>query len=324
MPSTPATTALYTDLLSIACAVTRKSFACASPTIANISSTLNLVLLGILSPLLVMIVMDFLNNKVGDPEEVEQKTRIPLLGVISHIRRIKSSIIISRSNRSVVSEQIRTLRTSIGFTGGGKEARKILVTSAQPGDGKSFISINLAASYALLGKKTVLVELDLRKPHVSKYLNITSKQGISSILSGKAQMKDVLVEVPEFDGLLHLLPAGYLPPNPAELISMPNMEKLINELEAQFDYVIIDTPPFGLVTDAILLQRYADITLAVLRQGHTNKDAYKQLNQRITQKADYPIYAVLNGVGWRKRYQRGYGYGNYSYAYGKGYFEEEQ
>lgn len=281
-------------------------------------------IIGLIVPLVIMLLLDFLNNKVGDSSEVEQKTRVPLLGIISHIRKIKSSVVISAKNRSVVAEQIRTLRTAIGFTGKGKEVKKILVTSAQPGDGKSFISINLAASYALLGKKTVLVELDLRKPHVSKYLGVTPKQGITSILVGKASLKDVLIKLPDFNDDLYLLPAGYLPPNPSELVSTSQMEDLMATLSTEFEYIIIDTPPFGLVTDAILLQRFADITLAVLRQGHTNKQVYEQLNQRISQKPDYPMYAVLNGVGWRKRYQQGYGYGKYGYAYGKGYFEEEK
>lgn len=281
-------------------------------------------ILGLFAPLLVMLVGDFMNNKVGDPSEVERKTSVPLLGMVSHIRKIKSSIVIKEKSRSVVAEQIRTLRTAIGFTGKGKDVKKILITSSQPGDGKSFISINLAASYALLGKKTILVELDLRKPHVGKYLNITAQKGISSVLAGKSTFTEVLIEIPGYDQQLFFLPAGYLPPNPAELISGKRMEELIAELEKNFDYIIVDTPPFGLVTDAVLLQRYMDITLAVLRQGHTDKDVYTNLNQRVAQNPNYPLYAILNGVGWRKRYQQGYHYGKYGgYAYGKGYFEEE-
>lgn len=281
-------------------------------------------ILGCIVPLAVMIIADFMNNKVGDASEVEQKTKVPLLGMISHIRRIKSPVVISEKSRSAVAEQIRTLRTTIGFTGKGKTVKKILVTSSQPGDGKSFISINLAASYALLNKKTVLVELDLRKPHVGKYLEITAKDGISSVLAGKKNLSDVLIEIPGYKQQLYLLPAGYLPPNPAELISGTRMGEIIKELEQNFDYIVIDTPPFGLVTDAVLLQHYADITLAVLRQGHTNKEVYEDLNHKTVQNPDYPLYVILNGVGWRKRYRQ-YGYGKYGgYSYGKGYFEEEK
>ncbi len=281
-------------------------------------------LVGILVPFVCMLLMDFFNNKVGDASEVEQKTHVPLIGLISHIRKIESPIVISQKSRSVVAEQIRTLRTAIGFAGRGKEVRKILITSSQPGDGKSFISLNLAASYALLGKKTVLVELDLRKPHVAKYVGVQAKEGISSVLVNKSQLGNVLIKVPNFDDELYLLPAGYLPPNPSELISTPNMEKLVNDLSERFDYIIIDTPPFGLVTDAVLLQKHVDITLAVLRQGHTIKDVYEALDQRKQRNPEYPLYAVLNGIGRRKRYQQKYGYGRYgNYGYTKGYFSDE-
>lgn len=284
------------------------------------------MLIGLLAPLTCMIVGDFMNNKVGDVIEVQKKMNAPLLGIISHIRKIRSSIIVTEKSRTVVAEQMRTLRTAIGFTGKGKDVKNILVTSFQPGDGKSFVSLNLAASYALLGKKTALVELDLRKPHIAKYLGIATQKGITSVLTGKISVANALIEIPGYNNELYLLPAGFLPPNPAELISDKRMNELMNELANSFDYIIIDTPPFGPVTDAALLQQYAHITLVVLRQGYTNKDAYTGLNQRILQNPEHPVYAVLNGVGWHRRYQKGYGYGRYGgyYGYGKGYFEEDE
>jgi Mrp family chromosome partitioning ATPase len=143
------------------------------------------------------------------------------------------------------------------------------------------------------------------------------------VLVGKTELDNVLVKIPDFNHELYLLPAGYLPPNPSELISTENMTRMIGDLEKRFEYIIIDTPPFGLVTDAVLLQKHVDITIAVLRQGHTMKAAYDELNQRVHQNPHYPLYTVLNGVGRRKRYQHKYGYGKYGgYAYGKGYFSD--
>ncbi|HEX2848002.1 MAG TPA: polysaccharide biosynthesis tyrosine autokinase [Chitinophagaceae bacterium] len=281
------------------------------------------VLVGLVVPLVIIITRDFMNNKVGDEQEVRQRVGIPFLGIVSHIRRIKSSVIISDKSRSAVAEQIRSLRTAIGFTGKDKEVKTILVTSAQPGDGKSFISINLAASFALLGKKTLLIELDLRKPHVAKYLSINAAKGISNILVGKAALNDTIVAVEGYNDGLYLLSAGHLPPNPAELISSNRMISLMEETIKKFDIVVIDTPPFGLVTDAVLLQQFADITLVVLRQGHTNKDVYNDLNRLAYQTSDHPMYAVLNGVGWQKHYQ-GYAYSKYASSYGKGYFKEDE
>jgi tyrosine-protein kinase Etk/Wzc len=274
-------------------------------------------MLGLIFPVGVIYIRDFLNNSVGDMTQIGQATDLPILGSISHVKTYKSSVVVNSKSRSVVSEQIRHIRTSIGFTGKGKIVKSILATSFQPGDGKSFVSLNLAASYALLNKKTCILEFDLRKPHVAKYLNLEVKEGISSYLSGKSCLRDLLIEVPGFEGNLYLLPAGYLPPNPAELIEGPYMEKMMKELEEQFDYLILDTPPFSLVTDASLLQQYTNISLVILRQGHTSRDVYKELNRFANNHSGNPLYLLLNDVGKSKRYQNSYGYGN-------GYYTEEE
>ena len=154
----------------------------------------------------------------------------------------------------------------------------------------------------------MILEFDLRKPMLSKNLGIGAKKGISNILVGKSELYDLLVEVPDHNGNLFVLPAGSLPPNPAELISGVNMPELMKVLEEQFDYIIIDSPPLNVVTDATLLQDYADITLVVLRQNYTSKFAYEKLNQRITQHPDQPIYIILNDTGKTRRYEDKYGY----------------
>jgi len=277
------------------------------------------ILIGIMFPVALISLKDFMNNRVGDITQVQQRTDLPFLGVISHIKKLKSQFVISSNSRSVVAEQIRNIRTAISFTGKGERVKSILVTSFQPGDGKSLVSLNLAAGYALLNKKTVILEFDLRRPHITKHLGIDAKEGISSILSGKSSLNDLLVEIPGYDKNLFLLPAGHLPPNPAELISGPRMACLIKGLQESFDHFIIDTPPFSLVADVSLLQQYADITLIVLRQDYTSRDVYTELKQRSARHPDRPTYLLLNDVGKRKRYQGGYGY-----DYGKGYYHEEK
>jgi len=277
------------------------------------------LLLGLLIPMGIMSAKDFLNNKVGDASQVNDNIDLPLLGVLSHIKKIKFPIIGPRS-RTVAAEQIRHIRTAISFTGIGKETKTILTTSFQPGDGKSIVSLNLAASYALLDKKTVILEFDLRKPSITKYLELEKKEGISSILSGKLSVDKLLTEINGFDGNLFLIQAGHLPPNPAELISGSRMIGFMNDLKDHFDYIIIDTPPFSLVADATLLQKYADISLVVLRQDHTSREAYAELKKHVIRHPDHPLYLVLNDVGKRKRYQGGYG----SYSYGSGYYLDEE
>jgi capsular exopolysaccharide synthesis family protein len=223
-----------------------------------------------------------------------------------------------------VAEQIRNIRTSINFIGHGKRVKTILVTSFQPGDGKSFVSMNLAAGYSLLNKKTVLLEFDLRKPHIAKALGLGTDKGIISVLTGQLSLDDVLVKVEEFDGNFFLMPAGNLTSNAAELISGPAMSSLMKTLQERFDHIIINTPPINLVTDANLLQQYADITLIVVRQNHTSREIYTALRNRTAEYPNDPIYLLLNDVGKSRRYRGGYGYGGYEYGYGYGnkYYHE--
>lgn len=276
-------------------------------------------LIGLAIPIAVIYAKDFLHNKVGDSAQVAQFINLPMLGVISHMKKIKTPVVIGTRSRSVVAEQIRQIRTAISFTGKGKEIKKVLTTSFQPGDGKSFVSLNLAAGYALLEKKTVILEFDLRRPHLTKDLGLVEKEGISSILSGKSTVDELLIELPGFNGYLYLLPAGIIPPNPAELISGTRMQALMKVLEKRFDYVIIDTPPFGVVADATLLQQYSDISLVVLRQDHTSREVYSQLKDHVSRHPEHSVYLLLNDVGRSKRYQNGY-----NYNYGKGYYNQEE
>ena len=266
------------------------------------------ILLALLAPITIIGFKDFMNNKIGDVEELQHHMNIPLLGTIPHIKNLKNPVVIHGRSRSAAAEQIRNVRTAISFTGNGKKVKTILVTSFQPGEGKSFASLNLAVSYSLLNKKTVILEFDLRKPMLAKSLGLTAKRGISNILAGKCELDTLLTEVPDHDGNLFLLPAGSLPPNPAELISGVNMPELMNKLKEQFDYIIIDSPPLNVVTDATLLQEFADITVVVLRQNYTSKLVYERLNQRLIQQPDQPFYILLNDTGKTKRYEDKYGY----------------
>lgn len=281
------------------------------------------ILAGLLLPISLIGFRDFMNNKIGDTDEIQQRMNIPLLGTIPHIKKLKNPVVINSHSRSAAAEQIRNIRTAISYTGNGKPVKTILVSSFQPGEGKSFASLNLGVAYALLNKKTVILEFDLRKPMLIKNLNLPARKGISNILAGKSDPGDLLVEVPGHDGNLFVLPAGSLPPNPAELISGPNMAQLIRMLEEQFTYIIIDSPPLNVVTDATLLQEYADITIVVLRQNYTSKIVYEKLNQRAAQYPDQPIYIVLNDTGKTKRYEEKYGYSG-GYYYDKEYVSHKK
>jgi tyrosine-protein kinase Etk/Wzc len=282
-------------------------------------------LIGLLLALIPILMIDFLDDKVGGVREVMEKSRLPILGEQNHVKKLEYPIVISSNKRDVISEQIRTIRTNISFTGKGANIKKILVTSHIPGEGKSFTSLNIAASYAILGKKVAVLEFDLRKPRLLKNLGLSANKGISNYLSGQCDLDQIIVPVnSDSNPFFHLIPSGPVPPNSAELILGERMQKLIDELESAYDFILIDTPPFSLVTDAILLKRYADISIVVLRQGYSKKDVYRDIHDKLRNGPDDPVYLVLNGVNRFMKYSyysskyngSGTGYG-YGYNYGE-------
>lgn len=273
------------------------------------------VVLGLVLPVAFFYLKDILNNKIEGKAEVEEKCLAPLLGEVSFSKKFDSPIIISKGSRSIIAEQFRVIRTNISFTGRDKESDVILVTSHRPEEGKSFTSLNLAASYALLNKKVVVLEFDLRKPRLRQNLNIKADMGISNFLNGSSDLDSMLKEVQGFDKNFWLLGSGPIPPNPAELILGDRMKLLITELKKRFNYIIFDTPPYNLVTDSSLLAAYADISIIVLRNEFTFKGVLREINRKKEENPDQPIYTILNRVGERNRYgvYRNYGYGYAEY-----------
>ncbi|MFT3750083.1 MAG: polysaccharide biosynthesis tyrosine autokinase [Agriterribacter sp.] len=273
------------------------------------------LLFGALIPIGIIYIRGILNNKIESKDEVERKCKAPVIGEISYVRKNNSPIVIQKASRSIVAEQFRAIRTNISFTRTGNETKNILVTSHRPSEGKSFTSLNLAATYALLNKKVVVLEFDLRKPRLSSTLSISSESGISTYLSSpKMDIDVILKEVPGFEKRFWLLPAGPIPPNPAELILGDRIKSMMEELNEKFDYIILDTPPYSLVTDSSLLAHYADISVVVLRQGFTFEWVLRELNKKIDENPSQPLYTIINRVG-EKSY-----YGNYR-KYGYGYSE---
>ncbi|RZK16239.1 MAG: tyrosine-protein kinase family protein, partial [Flavobacterium sp.] len=186
-----------------------------------------------------------------------------------------------------------------------KGVKCILIKSLQPGDGKSFVSLNLAASYALLNKLTIILECDLRKPSIAKSLGVNPSAGIADILARNSPVDDLIIEVPGYDGHLFLLPAGGPSSNSAELISGAGMESLVKSLKDQFDYIVIDSPASDLVADAELLRQYADLTLIVLRQNHSSIEILKRAKFLSGKTSDKPAFILLNDVV-KNSYRRNY------------------
>lgn len=276
-------------------------------------------LLGLALPGGLIYLKDLLNRKISSRQEVESQTQTPVYAEIGHSKD-PGPIIVSSGNKGAVPEQFRNLRTNLSFVLGTGPHKVILVTSSMGGEGKSFISLNLAMTYALMGKRTVLVDMDLRKPRLSAYLGLDHRAGISNYLSGQLPVADLIITLDKEKDPLYFIGSGPVPPNPSELFLQPSMEGMITEFKKQYDYIIIDTPPVGLVTDAQIIGKYADASLYVVRNGFTFKDQIRLIDSYYQGKRFPHLGIVLNDIKAGEAYR--YGYGGYGYGYGDGYYSE--
>ncbi len=270
---------------------------------------------------------DMMNNKVMFRSDIEKGTSAPIIAEIMFDK--SGGIAIAEGRRTPVAEQFRALRTTLSYIGINGDNKTILVTSSISGEGKSFIAVNLALSLSLTKKKVVLLEFDLRKPKVSKILNVPHHPGISNYLVGHSSLNDILKQPIENNEYMYLLSAGVIPPNPTELILNGRLEHLLATLRASFDYVIIDTAPVGPVTDARLLAPFADATLYVVRHDRTPKFNLKLVEDLYEQGDLGKLNIVFNGLkmrglpGYGYAYGGGYGYGN-GQGYGYGYTDDHK
>ena len=278
------------------------------------------LLLGFIFPVAVIFFKNLLNTTIRNRVDIERITKLPVLLELSH-NKSPEPVFDHRSNEIANAELFRLLRAKLQFVLSGANDKVVLVTSTQPGEGKTFVSINLAITLSLLDKKVVLVGLDLRKPMVSKVLNLTSKEGITSYLAGQVNDYHQLVDRPEQYPNLHVLPAGIIPPNPNELIINDRFDNLFEQLRKEYDYIILDTSPVGAVSDTYLIDRVADMCLFVCRSEYSDTRNIEFVNRLDAEGSLRRIYLIVNDVDFESHkyaYYRRYGYG-YGYAYGYTY-----
>jgi tyrosine-protein kinase Etk/Wzc len=302
------------------------SWAPVSPNSSNIYRLAFLV--GILLPVALIYLKDLLNDKVIVRTDLTKNTATPIIGEIAHHAAMARKFVVGMKDRSILAEQFRIIRTNLQFLLAHAPAKNpvILVTSSIAGEGKTFTSMNMAAVWAVAGKKTVIMELDLRKPKVSKALGLQRDIGITNYILGNSKKEDLpqpLEEVPN----LYVIGAGPIPPNPSEMIMDSRMDELFAYLRANFDIIIIDSAPIGLVSDSKILARFADATLYVIRQRYTVKKQIGLVDDLYTQKILPNMGLIVNDVrigGANSYYGYGYGYGygysynyNYTYSYGE-------
>ena len=269
--------------------------------------------LGLVLPALIIYVLHLLNTTIRNAQDIEKISEIPVLTELGH-EKSESVFINYQPNASPNSELFRLLRTKLQFALDYPKEKVILVTSTITGEGKTFVSTNLSVMLSLAEKKVLVMGLDLRKPQMAKNFNIENRVGLTSFLSGQIKnYNDIIYKSTDYP-MLDILPAGIIPPNPTELIMKEKFDKLIDELKQHYDYIVIDTAPVGAVSDTLLVDRIADITLYITRAGYTDKQTIEFANRLNKDKSLKRMYFVLNDVelelskySYRRKY--GYGYG---------------
>lgn len=272
-------------------------------------------LLSLLLPTGLIFIKDLLNDTIQDKVIISKLTGMPILGIVGFSKE-KSTLIVSENPKSIMAESFRSIRTSLKYFASGKEQKVILITSSVGSEGKTFTAMNLASIIAASGKKTVLLGLDLRKPKIVEDFKISNDKGISSYLIEAERLDDIIQKTIVEN--LDIIPSGPIPPNPSELIMNNNMDVLIEELKEKYDTIIIDSPPIGLVTDALLLSKYANALVFVVRQNVTKKVHLTHIGQLYKEGKLKNASVLFNAV---KIGNSSYGYG---YGYGYGYYEEDK
>ena len=260
--------------------------------------------------------------KIEGRADIEKLTSLPIVGDIPLADEKSGSIAVFENQNNLMSETFRNVRTNLQFML-ERDKNVILVTSTISGEGKSFVSSNLAISLSLLGKKVVIVGLDIRKPGLNKVFNIPQKDhGITQFLTNPSMNLMDLVQPSDINKNLFILPGGAVPPNPTELLARDGLEKAIETLRTNFDYVILDTAPVGMVTDTLLIGRTADLSVYVCHADYTRKAEFTLVNELSGNKKLPNLCVAINGLDLqKKKYGYYYGYGKYGkyYGYGKRY-----
>ncbi|MCF7568948.1 polysaccharide biosynthesis tyrosine autokinase [Sabulilitoribacter arenilitoris] len=273
------------------------------------------LLIGFFGPFALVFILFLLDNTIHGVDEVRRLSKIPVLGLVGEYKH-DNNLVVYDKPKSAVAESFRAIRSSLQFFYKKQEkkgGRTIMLTSSVSGEGKTFCSINIASAYALSGKKTILLGLDLRKPKIFGDFNIDNNIGIVNYFIGDKSLEEITFKTHIEN--LDLITSGPIPPNPSELLMSDAMTELIQELRKTYDIIVLDSPPLGLVTDALELSQYADASLFVIRLNYTKRGMLELVNAKHKTGELKNISYVLNFYKHSKSHGYGYGYG-YSYGYG--------
>ena len=278
-------------------------------------------MIGLAIPSLYILIIVLIDDRIKSLEDLKRSSSIPFLGIVPHHSGDEKVVVHAGSN-SAIGESFRSIRTNLAFMVRSNDLESdisekvIQVTSAEGSEGKSFCSMNLAASVALGGSKTIVVGLDLRKPKLAEYFGVSNDVGTSSVLAGLNSLKEATM-VSAIENL-DVLVAGPIPPNPSELLMSDALKDMLDALSMEYDAIILDTPPIGLVTDSLIISEHAATTIYVVRQNASTTKGLTYINDLYHSNKIKSISLLFNDV---KTSRFGYGYG-YGYGYGAGYYAE--
>jgi len=281
------------------------------------------IAIGLMLPAIVLILLWIVDTSVQGRQDVEKEVNTPFLGEIplsKHKKHANKDVIVTPTGREPLTEAFRILRTNISFmTKEGQVPKVVTLTSFKPGVGKTFTALNLGATLAFLGKKVVLLDLDLRKGTLSSRIGIVQDKGMSHYLSSAdVEIGDIIYST-SFSENLHMIPIGIIAPNPVELLLSKRLDDLLKVLKQQFDYIVVDGVPVGMVADATIMNRISELTLFIIRVGQMDRRQLPELERIYQENKLFNMAIVLNGLKpntHRYGYSYGYGYGGYGYGYG--------
>ena len=277
------------------------------------------ILLGLFSPAGIIYLRDLLDNRIREREDITNRTELPIAGIVGHSTH-GTKLLSGEGSGTPFAESLRRIRTNLQFTLKDPDKKVIMITSSISGEGKTFIAYNLATIFALNKRKVLLIGCDLRRPALHRVFNVSNQLGLTSIITGEKKIDEAIVQTSIEN--LDFLPDGPIPPNPAELLETNAMKALFQSIRQSYDFIILDTPPVALVSDALTLARHADLSLYVIRQDYSDKNVIEMINQLSTDQRLPHTNLLINDIRPKRNlgyyyyygYNRGYHYGYYDYS----------
>lgn len=278
-----------------------------------------LLMTGLLLPTMLIFIKLFFKTTISGRDEVSKLTDIPILGSVGHSPKA-DNLVVHHRPKSGIAESFRSIRTNLQFLGRQGKNKVILITSSVGGEGKSFVTINLACVLAMQNKKVAIVGVDLRKPKLYGDFGLKNEKGVSSYLIGQSDLQGIIQHTNIEN--LDIIPSGPIPPNPSELVSKNEMAKLFDELNSLYDHIVVDTPPLGIVSDAMILMNYSHVNVYIVRENYSRKEYVQTLNENYEQGKFNNMSIIINDSGLNGTYGNSYGY-SYGYHSGSGYYDDD-